>query len=476
MNLAIVLAVSQYTSLSPLPGCRNDARAMAALLKTESKFDDVLVILDETPAASVKGRIIEFVSRHKTTPVNEIVVYFSGHGEFVGNEFYYLLSDYDPKRRKQTTLENAEIDNLLRTLSPQLAVKIVDACASGVTYIKDPDSFEAYLKGTQSSFKSCYFMFSSHSNQSSLADEDLSFFTRSLLTAVLNHQTPGLRYKDLIDFISDDFDGNSVQRPFFVVQADFTEQFCTVSETLRAAIREAAGLASTTPAIEPPTKSPDLIAKVRDDARVYCTEEQAIDALTGFAKRLRRLNPPPDAAQLYTVTIEEQTDFALIPTTAPVGTWLSKNPHSLFAMPLHEEIRRPSAMFEQFKVGPEFLIKEVIRGFKSTVDLPFAFVMLTAKPHYENLQVAGCFVAPLISKTHLRTFWTYVSFRDVGWKERVVDGEVQWSTTETLLKEEHLLLAHADEILEGFWKSVLDQIRSRFGFATVPSPDPAAQA
>ncbi|TON37427.1 hypothetical protein, partial [Vibrio parahaemolyticus] len=43
-------------------------------------------------------------------------------------------------------------------------------------------------------------------------------------------------YKDLIDFVSDSFESNSEQTPFFVVQADFTEPFCTVSKTLRDAL------------------------------------------------------------------------------------------------------------------------------------------------------------------------------------------------------------------------------------------------
>ncbi len=238
MNVAIVVAASQYSgAVSSLPACRNDADAMTALLRAEARFDDVLVVVENTTASTVKQKVVEFVARHKSTSIDEVLFYFSGHGEFVGTEFYYLLSDYDPKRRSRTSFENSEIDNLLRALSPRLAIKIVDACTSGVTYIKEPGALEAYLKGTQATFKSCYFMFSSHLDQSSYADADLSHFTRSLASAVLTHPGPSIRYKDLIDYISDTFEANSQQKPFFVAQADFTDQFCGISDTLRADLR-----------------------------------------------------------------------------------------------------------------------------------------------------------------------------------------------------------------------------------------------
>jgi Caspase domain len=128
-NLGIVVAVSDYSGeANPLPGCARDGEAIANVLRSELRFEDVLVITDDTKSGSVKARLIEFLAKHKGKEIGDLVFYFTGHGDFVGQEFYYLLTDYEQKRRKQTALENSEIDNLVRGLNPELFVKIVDAC------------------------------------------------------------------------------------------------------------------------------------------------------------------------------------------------------------------------------------------------------------------------------------------------------------------------------------------------------------
>jgi hypothetical protein len=45
-----------------------------------------------------------------------------------------------------------------------------------------------------------------------------------------------VRYKDVIGFVSDAFDGSDLQTPLFVVQAGFTEPFCDLSQMLKEAL------------------------------------------------------------------------------------------------------------------------------------------------------------------------------------------------------------------------------------------------
>jgi Caspase domain len=221
-NLAIVIGICDYAApTGNLPACKPDAQAVAKILQAEPRFGNVLYIDADTRSSIVKQKVIEFISAHKNQEIGDIVFYFSGNGDFSGDEFFYLLSDYDPKRRKQTALENSELDNLVRLLNPKLFVKIVDACHSGVTYIKNTEDFQTYLKTAIPQFKKLYFMFSSQTDQFSYQDTQLSYFTRRVIESLARHDASSIRYKDIIDYVSDAFDGDAAQTPFFVTQAEF---------------------------------------------------------------------------------------------------------------------------------------------------------------------------------------------------------------------------------------------------------------
>ena len=220
-----------------LPACREDGAAIAHVLKTSGRFDDVLHIDADTIGTTVKQRLAEFAKAHKDKEIGEVFFYFTGHGEFVGDEFYYLLSDYQAKKRNQTSLENTELDGIVRALSPKLFVKIVDACHSGVSYIKTADDFRDYLKAADKKFEKIYFMFSSQSEQFSYQNDKISYFTESILKSIFNHSSDTIRYKDVMSFVSDEFKEYDFQTPLFVTQADFTEILCEVTPSLKDKIR-----------------------------------------------------------------------------------------------------------------------------------------------------------------------------------------------------------------------------------------------
>src|SRR5437870_8676413 len=122
---------------------------------------------------------------------------------------------------------------MLRTLSPKLTIKVVDACHAGVSYVKEPDALTKQLKVSTGRFSNCYFMFSSQSSQTSLQDNKLSDFTREFVTACTTFRGKDIRYRDIVDHISDAFAGNSDQTPTFVIQAPCVEIFCTIDEPIR---------------------------------------------------------------------------------------------------------------------------------------------------------------------------------------------------------------------------------------------------
>jgi hypothetical protein len=144
INLRIVVAVSEYkTPTSSLSACERDGAALFEIMQSSGRFDDILYIHNDTTSTNVKRKITEFAKSHNGKQVDEVIFYFTGHGDFAGNEFHYLLSDYEQLRPKQTALENSELDNIVRALGPRLFVKIVDACHSGVPHIKNTDDFDS---------------------------------------------------------------------------------------------------------------------------------------------------------------------------------------------------------------------------------------------------------------------------------------------------------------------------------------------
>jgi hypothetical protein len=71
-NLGIAIAVSEYTGeLAKLPACTRDGSAIARVLQTESRFDDVLVIDSETISTSVKHSLISFFKKHEQQEIGD---------------------------------------------------------------------------------------------------------------------------------------------------------------------------------------------------------------------------------------------------------------------------------------------------------------------------------------------------------------------------------------------------------------------
>ena len=221
MNIAILIGVSNYKNgIIDLPGSKNDILQFDELIRNTKKYDEILSLSTETDSSNVKDKLASFINGKKGVEINELLFYFSGHGDFSNDEFYYILSDFSFDKRTQTSLENSELDNLIKSLTPKLVVKIVDACHSGVNYIKDIASIDSYIKSTSNQFHNCYFLYSSLNAQSSFQSNKFSFFTLSFINAVKHYQQKEIRYKDIIDYISDNFASFPEQTPFFVTQAE----------------------------------------------------------------------------------------------------------------------------------------------------------------------------------------------------------------------------------------------------------------
>ena len=231
-NLAIVIGISEYENESNLSACSNDADIIYSILESTEKYKEILFLKGTVESSFLKEKLIEFSKKYEKEEIEELFFYFSGHGYSNESDFYFCTTDIQTARINSTSLQNTELDTLIRKIEPKLYVKVVDACFSGTHYIKGTDFETVFQKSIkQKAFENVYFFYSSHSDQTSKATSEISTFTKSFVSCIKESKLfKSLRYKAIIDFITDFFEENEKQKPYFVIQGDMTETFCTITE------------------------------------------------------------------------------------------------------------------------------------------------------------------------------------------------------------------------------------------------------
>ncbi|MFH3653755.1 caspase family protein [Acinetobacter nosocomialis] len=232
-NLAILIGVADYQYINKLSPCDRDVDLISNILDISGKYQDIL-LLDRSPISSIaKDQIAEFVRLHQEDDIDEIFIYYTGHGARIKDDFFYLFADFNEQRLEQTSLRNSEFDAMLKSLKPKLTVKVIDACQAGTEYIKSNQELQLIFdKSSKESFNKAYFLFSSSSVESSVALQDFSVFTKSFAKSLLSVEGQNIRYRDVMAYISDDPNVKKHQTPLFIQQADNTEIFINISEEI----------------------------------------------------------------------------------------------------------------------------------------------------------------------------------------------------------------------------------------------------
>lgn len=470
MNLAIIIGVSEYVdSQNNLPGCKKDADSINNILNKTSKYDEVLFINEKISSGKVKERLTDFISEHKTKKVDELLFYYTGHGEFVSDEFYYILSDYQEAKRKQTTLQNEEIDNLFRTLNPDLVVKIIDACQSGKSYIKEAGAVTKYFQKTIDRFNRCYFLNSSLKDQSSFQTDVISDFTLSFIKSLKEHDTAEIRYKDIIDYISDEFENNQFQTPFFVVQADYTEKFCEINPLLKKYLEN---LDST---IDFKTTKKEnkvsLIDKIRKEATDYFTKEQALSLLNELKEDIIEFKLEDELNEIYDLQITFQENYDGIINKSIIGKWLDDNPHDYFAKSTRIKERkdrntsilggiRTTALWNPLTDEADY--EWVRNGFELELEVPYKSIFITLNSNFPNVDSLTSRVVYLLSRKQIRLFYFITNFEMKNWDERKINSKIEWFTTEYLLKDKDSIVVGLRKILTQMEENATKELDEKF--------------
>lgn len=235
MKAAFLIGVSVYNSLRDLPACTKDVSIIESLLKATGNYDKIEVLKDDTNSDTVKSVFRNFVRELKEQEevVQELFIYFSGHGFQNKEDLFLLCTDYDDRRSKTTSFPNTELDELIRTISPVLTVKIFDACQSGYQYIKDTSVFEKNWS-QQHKINKLIAMASCLEQEKSWANEQISFFTKAFFEGATNKKLgDNIYYRDIQSYIADSFASSSRQTPYFTTQIDGLEIFGTANKKIK---------------------------------------------------------------------------------------------------------------------------------------------------------------------------------------------------------------------------------------------------
>lgn len=438
-NLAIIVGVTDYVEEKlRLPASENDVSIMRELLLGSGKFNDVIVVQSQD-AQALKAEVASFVGRFQHDSIGDLFFYFTGHGEFVDDEFRFMLRDYSSERPAQTSLENSELDRLLRSLSPALVVKVVDACYSGMPYIKDGSTVaDQMMAQSQNVFSKCYFLFSSQNDQRSWASSNISDFTRAFVTTIANSSREAIRYKDVVDGLSDAFRNTPRQRPLFVIQGDYTEAFGTFLDSTRSRLKvrlESFDDVRDVPEAVAVAKS-SLADLARAQAVDYVSMDKAIEAVAAIKHALDAADLQTELGDLFALHKEYSEAYEMVPAISSLGQWLTKNDDDFFANPTYEvekyEVDSPLSSFFVLNGGDAKKVtktRKVISGVVTKVsNLPFQSIRIELRPLLPNLTQYNGWLTFMLSKRMLQIFFCFAECKEIAWDKYRYSNPTEWQS------------------------------------------------
>jgi len=136
-SIALIVGIDNYQSYGKLRTCRADALAMRKVLVRRCGFSErrVVLLVDDAPEptnqptyATLRGRI-----RQVTTLAgrdDELLIFFSGHGETLGNEGY-LIPMNGSRDDTGTLIPLSWLNDRIRESKARTRMLILDACHAG---------------------------------------------------------------------------------------------------------------------------------------------------------------------------------------------------------------------------------------------------------------------------------------------------------------------------------------------------------
>jgi len=112
----------------------SDATAILQSLQASQGVFGKVVAKKLTDQAATRSAIIKALTDYQNAPTNDVlVVYLAGHGEIVGDDWYFLPHDFvfTPEGIKSTGISATTWRDLLSRVGPQRVMILIDSCKSG---------------------------------------------------------------------------------------------------------------------------------------------------------------------------------------------------------------------------------------------------------------------------------------------------------------------------------------------------------
>jgi len=503
VKLAIIFGVSEYQNYDSLKACKNDADLVHKIFQKLGKFDDTCFLAGSVKAFEAKQKITEFINNHKDASVEELVFYYTGHGARYDDDFFYVFSDFNEKRKEVTALRNSELDGLIRNLNPKLTVKVIDACYSGSTYIKSDDDIKPTLEKSakENSLNNLYFFHSSSSDEASLANELYSFFTFSFCKSIADLDG-AIRYRDIMAYVADDMSQSGYPKPTFVVQADNTEVFGEIDIDFKKYVKECLNIQDETLVLAEERKEETSEAEKEDhflkeiqknSQEVFCSKEEAIGNIELLRELLRQSNWPDQITSMFDIEIDSIDHARSIRNSVEIGRWLSENSDSnYFATPtydtetyLEEEykklpkkparatdmlgglysIRRSLGLDDEheYKLEKVEKTRRYVDGFEYTAESPFRGLQLIFKPKYSSVENYALSIALIFSRKDLVFFVAREVLPYRSWDNIQSPKCLNWKTKEVLLKKEAEIKGYVSELISTMSVFISGDVSEKLG-------------
>ncbi|MBU4631494.1 caspase family protein [Pseudomonas chlororaphis] len=439
MNIAILIGISKYTSLKPLPACFFDVENMRRMLVATQKYDDIQLISETTSASQVKDALRNFFAKHQDSgEIEEAFIYFSGHGVYQ-NDALLCCTDFDSSRPATTSISNSELDDLLRSVNPSVAVKVIDACQSGSPYIKDANiGFEKSLGKSQLNSFIC--MASSQQDQSSYASASESFFTANWIDAASSKTDGQILYRDIQAALADAFVHDPDQTPFFINQGTGLEIFSKVTEEIKAFSASRAKSASPE---KPEADIASLIEKeIASRDRQFVPHNDAIEASNASKSNLiLQKIADPIVAKFYDLAFKTDTKLSSIPKSRNVASFAEEQAWAkrYFTKINYESYKTRTLNPLKFRtiIGRSFgeqnqddyIVETKTRpaSLEVTEPLPIEVAELIYSSRHPSLAAFRTYVGVVHSLTEVMILSSTVRLTQKGWNTSAPElSEIQW--------------------------------------------------
>jgi len=313
---------------------------------------------------------------------------------------------------------------------------------------------------------------------------------------VFAHPGPQIRYKEIADYLRDTFEVSGDQTPYFVIQADMTQHFVAVGDS----IRRLANQWRTGSSPDGQNKSRDagthhqsLLEKITAEAERYVSQDEACAYLDALSEGLAEPQCSEIVRATHTWKLQVQSDLTALSSThdlSPIGKWLKDATHNYFASPT-TTTERYTATLPDFdllrekaswltspflkpstpKARTEERTRTIIDGFRPSAALPYTCIRFDMIPQYNNLPAFSLHVVPVVSDQRIATFVSVVRYRRTSWDTLKASAAPDWKVVESEFRGGVAATELAARLQSSLLQKIEDELESRFDSVDAAAPE-----